>query len=65
MVPADKSYWYAGNYRNGKMIHARLSPGEENSGKLVNVVREQAKKQHRKQVGKRLLLTDLREQAVR
>ena len=44
MVPADKSYWYAGNYRNGKMIHARLSPGEENSGKLVNVVREQAKK---------------------
>jgi len=25
------------------MIHARLAPGEENSGKLVNVVREQAR----------------------
>lgn len=44
MVPSDKSRWYAGNYRNGKMIHARLVPGEENSGKLVNVVREYARK---------------------
>jgi len=26
------------------MIHARLAPGEENSGKLVNVVRENARK---------------------
>ena len=44
MVPCDKSSWYVGNYRNGIMIHARLAPGEENSGKLVNVVREQARK---------------------
>lgn len=44
MVASDKSRWYAGNFRNGKMVHARLSPGEENSGKLVNVVRNQAKK---------------------
>ncbi|HOV71902.1 MAG TPA: ATP-binding protein, partial [Dysgonamonadaceae bacterium] len=44
MVPSDKSYWYIGNYRHGKLIHARLAPGEENSGKLVNVVREQARK---------------------
>jgi MinD superfamily P-loop ATPase len=44
MVPNDKSRWYAGDYRNGKMIHARLAPGEENSGKLVNVVRDQARK---------------------
>lgn len=43
MIPNDKSYWYIGEYRNGKMVHARLHPGEENSGKLVNVVREQAK----------------------
>ena len=43
MIPSDKSCWYIGNYRNGKMIHARLAPGEENSGKLVNVVREQAR----------------------
>jgi MinD superfamily P-loop ATPase len=44
MIASDKSRWYAGNYRNGKMIHARLAPGEENSGKLVNVVREHARK---------------------
>jgi MinD superfamily P-loop ATPase len=44
MIPSDKSRWFAGNYRNGKMVHARLSPGEENSGKLVNVVREFARK---------------------
>jgi len=44
MIPNDKSYWYIGNYRNGQMVHARLAPGEENSGKLVNVVRENARK---------------------
>lgn len=44
MVPSDKSFWYAGNYRYGKMVRARLAPGEENSGKLVSVVREQARK---------------------
>jgi MinD superfamily P-loop ATPase len=44
MIPSNKSRWYAGNYRNGKMVHARLAPGEENSGKLVNVVREHARK---------------------
>jgi len=43
MHPNDKSRWYAGSYRNGKMVHARLAPGEENSGKLVNVVRDYAK----------------------
>jgi MinD superfamily P-loop ATPase len=44
MITSDKSRWFAGNYRNGKMVHARLSPGEGNSGKLVNVVREFARK---------------------
>jgi MinD superfamily P-loop ATPase len=44
MIPSDKSHWFVGDYRNGKMIHARLEPGEENSGKLVNVVRDQARK---------------------
>lgn len=44
MVASDKSRWFVGNYRNGKMVYARLEPGEENSGKLVNVVREQARK---------------------
>jgi MinD superfamily P-loop ATPase len=44
MIPSDKSRWYASTYRNGHMVHARLSPGEENTGKLVNLVRDHAKK---------------------
>jgi MinD superfamily P-loop ATPase len=44
MIESDKNFWYSGAFRNGFMVHARLAPGEENSGKLVNVVREQARK---------------------
>ncbi len=43
MVKEDKSRLYAGDFRNGKMVYGRLSPGEENSGRLVDVVREKAK----------------------
>jgi len=42
MVPSDNSRWYSGTFSNGYMVHARLQPGEENSGKLVNKVRKQA-----------------------
>lgn len=41
---ADKSRMYAGTYRYGDMVYGRLSPGEENSGKLVNLLRDKAKK---------------------
>jgi len=44
MVEADKSRMYSGSFRNGKMVYGRLSPGEENTGKLVNMVREKAKR---------------------
>jgi MinD superfamily P-loop ATPase len=43
MVKENKSRLYAGDFRNGKMVYGRLSPGEENSGRLVDVVREKAK----------------------
>jgi MinD superfamily P-loop ATPase len=43
MVSNDKSRMYYGSFRNGKMVYGRLAPGEENSGKLVNMVREKAK----------------------
>jgi MinD superfamily P-loop ATPase len=43
MVANDKSRMYSGSFRNGKMIYGRLAPGEENSGKLVNMVRLKAK----------------------
>jgi MinD superfamily P-loop ATPase len=35
---------FTGPYRNGWMVYGRLAPGEENSGKLVNMVREKARK---------------------
>ncbi|MCE5345019.1 MAG: ATP-binding protein [Bacteroidales bacterium] len=44
MVPSNKSRMYSGSFRNGKMVYGRLAPGEENSGKLVNMVRSKAKK---------------------
>jgi MinD superfamily P-loop ATPase len=43
MIDNDKSRMYSGDFRNGKMVYGRLAPGEENSGKLVNMVREKAK----------------------
>jgi len=36
--------WYISETRHGPMVHARLGVAEENSGKLVSVVRTQAKK---------------------
>ena len=43
MEKQDKSRMYSGSFRNGKMVYGRLAPGKENSGKLVNKVREKAK----------------------
>lgn len=37
-------YWYDSETSIGQMIHAKLNPGAENSGKLVSVVRQHAKK---------------------
>ena len=35
--------WFLSHSRGGPMTHARLYPGEENSGKLVTVIRNRAK----------------------
>lgn len=43
MHPEADSRMYSGSFRNGKMVYGRLSPGEENSGRLVDIVREKAK----------------------
>lgn len=40
---SDRNYWYISDTRMGTMIHARMAPGEENSGKLVALIRSQAK----------------------
>lgn len=43
MIPDNGSRLYSGTFRNGWMVYGRLAPGEENTGKLVNSVREKAK----------------------
>jgi MinD superfamily P-loop ATPase len=44
MVPAINGEWYISHTRFGPMVHAALGVAEENSGKLVSLVRKQAKK---------------------
>jgi len=44
MVPADKSRMFAGSFRYGDMVYGYLAPGEDNSGKLVHLLRDKAKK---------------------
>jgi MinD superfamily P-loop ATPase len=40
----ENGEWYVSNTRFGPMTHARLLPGAENSGKLVTLVRNEAKR---------------------
>jgi len=42
--PAINGQWYRSNTRHGPMVHAKLGIAEENSGKLVSLVRNHAKK---------------------
>ncbi|MBE0661790.1 MAG: ATP-binding protein [Bacteroidales bacterium] len=44
MIQHDKSRMYTGSFRDGRMVYGWLAPGEENSGKLVNLIREKVKK---------------------
>ncbi|MFC1883792.1 ATP-binding protein [Thermodesulfobacteriota bacterium] len=49
--------WYLSDTRFGKMVHARLGIAEENSGKLVALVRQEAKELAEKE-GFDFILTD-------
>jgi len=42
--PVVNGWWFVSDTRCGPMVHARLQPGGENSGKLVTVVRSEAKR---------------------
>lgn len=44
-IQSDKNHWFISDTRFGTLVHARMGPGEENSGKLVTEVRRQAKAQ--------------------
>ena len=50
-------HWYVSETPYGPMVHARLEPGEENSGRLVAVVRRRAR-ELAEQRGARFLVTD-------
>ena len=43
MVDTINGRWFISETRAGKMVHARLGIGEDNSGKLVTLVRQQGK----------------------
>jgi MinD superfamily P-loop ATPase len=43
LVPAMNGEWFVSDTRFGPMVHARLGIAEENSGKLVSLVRREAK----------------------
>lgn len=43
-TPSDSGRWFISDTRHGPMVHARLGVAEENSGKLVTLVRTQAKR---------------------
>jgi MinD superfamily P-loop ATPase len=49
--------WFVSSTRHGPMVHARLSPGAENSGKLVSLVRDRAR-QIADRDGRDLILVD-------
>lgn len=40
---SENNYWYVSDSRFGCFVHAKMGPGEENSGKLVTEVRRKAK----------------------
>ncbi len=49
--------WFISETRSGPMVHARLGPGEENSGKLVSLIRKEAKRVA-EESGKGLIIVD-------
>ena len=42
LVPAVNGEWFVSDTRHGPMVHARLGIAQENSGKLVSLVRREA-----------------------
>jgi len=54
--PAINGEWYISQTRHGSMVHARLGIAEENSGKLVAIVRDQARKLAEKEHGNMVII---------
>ena len=43
MIESDNNDWFISETRFGPLVHARMGPGEENSGKLVTKIRQKAR----------------------
>ncbi len=56
-VPSVNGTWHVSSTRRGPMVHACLQPGQENSGKLVTLVRQQARRLAER-IGSDLILVD-------
>jgi MinD superfamily P-loop ATPase len=54
---AMNGYWFKSETRVGPFIHARLGIAEENSGKLVSIIKQEARKQA-ESLGYELILVD-------
>ncbi len=55
--PRTCGRWYVSSTRAGTMVHARLDPGAENSGRLVTLVRNEARRIAQEE-GRDLVLVD-------
>ncbi|MDJ0874361.1 MAG: ATP-binding protein [Desulfobacterales bacterium] len=56
-IPRHCGDWHISDSRMGPMVHAQLRPGEENSGRLVAILREEARKLAGN-LGRGLILSD-------
>ncbi len=57
MRPVVSGEWFISSTEKGPLVHARLGPGEENSGRLVALVRQRAR-ELAKNKSHRLIITD-------
>ena len=57
MQSAVSGRWFISETAQGKLVHARLAPGEDNSGKLVTLVRREARRLA-EETGARWILND-------
>lgn len=57
LADATCGEWYCSGTAYGPMVHARLQPGRPNSGKLVSLVRKEARELAERE-GKELILVD-------
>ena len=57
MKPVVSGQWFISSTEKGPLVHARLEPGEENSGRLVALVRQKAR-EIAKNEARRLIITD-------